>query len=70
MIVSLLEDTKSKFHERETYGYTNDGLLYNISRENGKEYKTTIVLKVLIKTVLKAMHDHFGHFGVDKTRPD
>ena len=67
MIVSLLEDPKSKFHERDSYGYTNDGLLYYISRENGKEYKATVVPKVLIKIVLKEMHDHFGHFGVGKT---
>ena len=42
-------------------------MLYHISRENGKEYKATVVPKVLIKTVLKEMHDHFGHFGVGKT---
>ena len=48
MIASLLEDPKSKFHERDSYGYTDDGLLYHISRENGKEYKATVVPKVLI----------------------
>ena len=67
MIAILLEDPKCKFHERDSYGYTNDGLLYHISRENGKEYKATVVPKVLIKTVLNEMHDHFGHFGVGKT---
>ena len=67
MIANLLEDPKSKFHERDSYGYTDDGLLYHISRENGKEYKATVVPKVLIETVLKEMHDHFGHFGVGKT---
>ena len=67
MIANLLEDPKSKFHERDSYGYTDDGLLYHISRENGKEYKATVVPKVLIDTVLKEMHDHFGHFGVGKT---
>ena len=67
MIASLLEDPKSKFHERDSYGYTDDGLLYHISRENDKEYKATVVPKVLIETVLKEMHDHFGHFGVGKT---
>ena len=41
---------------------------YTISAEkNGKEYKATVVPKVLIETVLKEMHDHFGHFGVGKT---
>ena len=67
MIASLEEDSKSKFHERDSYGYTDDGLLYHISRENGKEYKATVVPEVLIETVLKEMHDHFGHFGVGKT---
>ena len=66
MIASLLEDPKSKFHERNSYGYTNDGLLYHISRENGKEYKATVVHRVLVKTVLKEMHDHFGHFSAGK----
>ena len=67
IIAILLEDPKGKFHERDPYGYTIDGLLYHISRENGKEYKATVVPKVLIKTVLKEMYDHFGHFGVGKT---
>ena len=31
-----------------------------INKENGKEYKATIVLKVLLKTVFQDMHDHFG----------
>ena len=38
MIAIYLEDPKSKFNERDSYGYTNDGLLYHISRENGKDY--------------------------------
>ena len=67
MIANLLEYPKSKFHERDSYGYTNDGLLYPISRKNGKEYKATVVPKVLIETVLKEMHDHFGCFIVGKT---
>ena len=45
MVVISLEDPKSKFHERGLYGCTNDGLLYHISRENGKEYKATVVPK-------------------------
>ena len=32
-----------------------------------KSLKATIVPKNLIKTVLKEMHDHFGHFGIGKT---
>ena len=66
MIAILLEDPKSKIPERDSYGYTDDGLLYNISRDNSKEYKATVVPKVLIRTVLKEMHDHFGHFDVGK----
>ena len=31
------------------------------------EYKTTIVPKVLIKTVLQEMHYQFGHLGIGKT---
>ena len=58
MTASLLKDPKSKLHERDSYGYTDDGLLYHISRENGKKYKATVVPKVLIETVLKEMHDH------------
>ena len=67
MIAILLKDPKSKFHERDSYGYTDDGLLYHISRENGKQYKATVLPKVLIKTVLKEWRDHFCHFGVGKT---
>ena len=69
MIVSLLEDPKSKFHERDSYGYNNDGLLYHINRGNGKEYKATVVRKVLDKTVLKEMHDHYGHFVLARHMP-
>ena len=43
------------------------GLLYHMNKENGKEYKATIVPKVLTKTVLQEMHDHFGHFDTSKT---
>ena len=67
MIASLLEDPKSKFHERGSYCYTDDDLLYHIRRENDKEYKATVVPKVLITRVLKEMHSHFGHFGLGKT---
>ena len=61
----MMEDPKSKFNERDSYGYDSTGLLYYINKENGKEYKATIVSKVLIKTVLQEMH--FGHFGSGKT---
>ena len=51
----MMEDPKRRFNERDSYGF------------DGNEYKATIVPKVLIKTVLKEMHDHFGHFGIGKT---
>ena len=56
----MMEDPKSGFNERDPYGYDSTGLLYHIDKENGKEYKATIVPKVLIKTVLQEMYDHFG----------
>ena len=36
--------------------------MYHINRENGKEYKATVIPKTLIKTVLQEMHNPFGHF--------
>ena len=66
-IAKLMEDPRSRFHERDSYGYDDTGLLYNINWENGKEYKTMVIPKTLIKTVLQEMHDHFGHFGIGKT---
>ena len=38
------------------------GFYTDINRENGREYKATVVPKTLVNTVLKEMHDHFGHF--------
>ena len=66
-IAKMMEDPKSRFNERDSYGYNNTGLLYHINKENGKEYKATLVPKILIKTVLQEMHDHFGNFGIGKT---
>ena len=63
----MMEDPKSRFNERDSYGYDTDGLLYHINKENGKEYKAAIVPKVLIKTILQELHDHFGDFGIGKT---
>ena len=60
-IAKMMEDPKSRFSERDSYGYDSAGLLYHISKENGKEHKATIVPKVLIKTVLQEMHKHFGN---------
>ena len=66
-IAKLMADPKSRHNERDSYGYDDKGILYHINRENGKEYKATVVPKVLVQTVLKEMHDHFGHFGIGKT---
>ena len=66
-IIKMMEDPQSRFNERDSYGYDNTGLLYHINKENGREYKGTIVPKVLIQTILKEMHDYFGYFGTGKT---
>ena len=66
-ISKLMEDLKSRFHEKNSYVYDDTVLLYHINRGNGKEYKATVVPKVLIKTVPQEIHDHFGHFGIGKT---
>ena len=66
-IAKLMEDPRSRFHKRDSYGYDDTGLLYHINRKKGKEYKATVILSIFIKTVLKEMHDHFGHFGIGKT---
>ena len=66
-IAKLMADPKSRFNERDSYGYDDSGLLYHLNRENGKEFKATVVPKSLIKTVLQEMHDDFGHFGIGKT---
>ena len=62
-----MTDPKNRFNERDSYVYDDSGLLYHLNRENGKEFKATVVPKSLIKTVLQEMHDHFGHLGIDKT---
>ena len=62
-----MENPRSRIHERDSYGYDDTGLLYHINRENGKEYKSTVIPKTIIKTVLQEMHDHFGHFSIGKT---
>ena len=66
-IAKLMEDPKSMFPERDSYGYDDTGLLYHINRENGKEYKATVVPKALVKTILQEMHDHFDHFRIGRT---
>ena len=62
-----MEDPRSGFCERDSYGYDDDGLLYHINRENGKEYKAMVIPKTLIKTILQETHDHIGYFGIWKT---
>ena len=64
-----MEDPRSRFHERDSYGYDDPGLLYHMNRENGKAYKATVIPKTLIKTVPQEMHNHFGHFWYGKTYP-
>ena len=61
-----MADPKSRFNERDSYGYDDSGLLYHLNRENGEEFKATVVPKSHIKTVLQEMHDHFGHFGIGR----
>ena len=62
-----MNEPKTRFHERDSYGYDDKGILYHINRENGREYKATVVPKVLVQTILREMHDHFGHFRIGKT---
>ena len=66
-IAKLMADPTSRYNERDSYVYDDKAILYHISRDNGKEYKATVVSKVLVPTVLNKMHDHFGHFGIRKT---
>ena len=66
-IAKLVEDPRSRFHEKDSYGYDDDSLLYHINGESCKEYKAMVIPKTLIKTILQEMHDHFGYFGIGKT---
>ena len=66
-IAKVMDNPRSRFHERDSYQYDDTGLLYHINKENGKEYKATVIPKTLIKTVLQEMYNHFGHFGIGKT---
>ena len=42
-IAKLMADPKSRYNERDAYGYDDKGILYHINRDNGKEYKATVV---------------------------
>ena len=44
-IAKRMEDPKCKFNKRDSYGYDSTGLLYHVNKENGKEYKGTILPK-------------------------
>ena len=68
-IAKLLEDPRSRFHIRDSYGNDGTGLLYHMNRENGKEYKALVIHKTLIKTILQEMHEHFGHLASGKLIP-
>ena len=68
-IVKLLENPRSRFHKRDSYGYDDIGLLYHINQENGKEYKAMVIPKTLIKTILQEMHDHFIILALEKLIP-
>ena len=37
-IAKMLEDPRGRFHEMDSYGYDDTGLLYHINRENSKKY--------------------------------
>ena len=57
-----MKDKDSKFPDRDRYA-VDKGLLYHRNIDNGKEYQAVVVPKVLVPTILKEMHDKFGHFG-------
>ena len=65
-IKSLLQKPNGKLPERERYFFENDLSCYK-TLDMGKEHKAVVVPSVLIPTILKEMHDKFGHFGVQKT---
>ena len=60
-----MKNKDSKCPDADKYA-EEEGLLYHINQENGKEYKAVVVPKALVPTVLKEMHDRFGHFGIGK----
>ena len=65
-IKTLLEDPTSKFPDKDRYCYENEILCYK-TQNMGKEHTAVVVPKDLIPTVLKEMHDKFGHFGINRT---
>ena len=65
-MVNLMKNKDRKFPDRDK-DTKEEGLLYHINQENGKEYKAVVVPKALLPTVLKEIHYRFGHFGIGKT---
>ena len=65
-IKNLMKDPNSKFPDRNRYCFENELLCYK-TLDMGKEYKVVVVPKSLVPTILKEMHDRFGHFGIGKT---
>ena len=65
-IKSLLQKPNGKLPNKERYFLDNDLLCYK-TLDMGKEHNAVVVPATLIPTVLKEMHNKFGHFGVQKT---
>ena len=65
-IQNLMKDKNSKFPDRDRYA-VDKGLLYHKNLANAKEYQVIVVPKVLVPTILKEMHEKFGHFGIGET---
>ena len=65
-IQNLMKDKNSKFSDRDRCAVVK-GLLCHKNLDKGKEYQTIVIPKVLVPTILKEMHDKFGHFGIGKT---
>ena len=61
-----MTDKSSNFLDRDRYA-VDKGLLYHKNLDNGKEYQAIFGTKVLVPTILKEIHDKFGHFGIGKT---
>ena len=51
-IAKLMADPKSRYNGSNSYGNDDKGILYHINRDNSKEYKATVVPKVLVPTIL------------------
>ena len=55
-IMNPMKNKYSKFPDRDNYA-KQEGLLYHINQENGKEYKAVVVPKAFVPPVLKCMID-------------